>query len=280
MIDTFPRTHSLPKQSPLFWVNHKDRYLRQLLIEDIERETGRSLIVYFTDCDNTTAQIDQGDDVHLAELLNGCAGQPVDLLLETNGGATDATEKLCSILRAMAPDLRVVVPRRAKSNGTVLTMCGQAVVLGMESELGPIDPAWGGIPVQFILNAPSGSFGPIDVQIAMTARMQTEKLASQLLGTGMMQGRAPQEIDEAVKKLATRDTYHSHGSVIDHKEAASLGFKVTFLDQDSDLWKRFWLLRSMYQHDCPRSGYAKLFESSKFSTGTAVAPPPSPAPRA
>ena len=276
MIDTFPRTLALPKQSPLFWVTHKDRYLRQLLIEDIERETGRSLIVYFTDCDNTNSQIDQGDDVHLAELLNGCSGKPVDLLLETNGGATDATEKLCSLLRAMAPDLRVVVPRRAKSNGTVLTMCGQTVVLGMESELGPIDPALGPIPVDFILNAPPGSFNPIDLQVATTARMQTEKLASQLLGSGMMTGKTSQEIDEAVKKLATRNHYHSHGSVIDYKEASALGFKVTFLGQDSDLWRRFWLLRSMYQHDCPLSGYAKLFESSKFSTGTAVASPPAP----
>lgn len=274
MIDTFPRTKTLPKQSPLFWVSHKDRYLRQLLIEDIESETGRALIVYFTDCDNTTAQIDMGDDIHLAELLNGCAGKPVDLLLETNGGATDATEKLCSLLRAMAPDLRVIVPRRAKSNGTVLTMCGQTVVLGMESELGPIDPALGAIPVHFILNAPAGSFNPIDLQVAQTARMQTEKLARQLLASGMMSGKSAADIDGAIEKLATRNTYHSHGSVIDYKEAQQLGFHVTFLGQDSDLWKKLWLLRSMYQHDCPIGGYAKLFESAKLSTGTAVAVSP------
>lgn len=275
MMDAFPRTKKLPRQSPLFWVTHKDRYLRQLVIEDIQEETGRCLIVYFTDCDNTNAQIDSGDDVHLAELLNDCAGKPVDLLLETNGGATDATEKLCSLLRAMAPDLRVVVPRRAKSNGTVLTMCGQTVVLGMESELGPIDPAVVGIPVEFILNAPLGSMNPIDFQVAKTARLQTEKLARQLLQSGMMAGKTPAEIDQAVEKLATRNTYHSHGSVIDFKEAAELGFNVTFLDQTSELWKRFWLLRAMYQHDCPIGGYAKLFESSKVSTGTAVAAPAS-----
>ncbi|WP_177341047.1 SDH family Clp fold serine proteinase [Comamonas thiooxydans] len=273
MSDFFPRTDKLPSQSPIFWVTHKDRYLRQLLIEDIELETGRSLVVYFTDCDQTNAQIDMGDDIHLAELLNGCAGKPIDLLLETNGGATDATEKLCSLLRAMAPDLRVIVPRRAKSNGTVLAMCGQTVVLGMESELGPIDPAINGVPVHFVLNAPPGAFNPIDFQVAQTARLQTEKLARQLLASGMMENKTAPEIDEAIRKLATRDTYHSHGSVIDYKEAQDLGFHVTFLDQKSELWKKFWLLRSMYQHDCPISGYAKLFESAKRSTGTAVAKP-------
>ncbi|SEF19485.1 Serine dehydrogenase proteinase [Variovorax sp. NFACC28] len=279
MADSFPRTTDLPKQSPLFWVNHKDRYLRQLLIEDIQAETGRSLLVYFTDCDNTGAQIDTGDDVHFAELLNTCVGQPIDLLLETNGGMTDATEKLCSLLRAMAPDLRVVVPRRAKSNGTVLTMCGQTVVLGVESELGPIDPALGAIPAHFVLNAPPGSFNAIDYQIAQTAQQQTEKLARDLLSTGMMKGRAATEIDEVIAKLATRNVYHSHGSVIDYKEAQLLGFHVTFCDQNSSLWKKFWLLRAMYQFDCPLNGVAKLFESARISTGVAAPkPPPTPAP--
>ena len=31
----------------MFWVQQKDRYLRQLLIRDIEDQTGRRLIVYF-----------------------------------------------------------------------------------------------------------------------------------------------------------------------------------------------------------------------------------------
>jgi hypothetical protein len=270
MASTFPRTADLPKQSPLFWVTHKDRYLRQLLIEDIEEETQRCLLVYFTDCDNTTAQIDNGDDVHLAELLGGCVGKPIDLLIETNGGGTDATEKLCSLLRSMAPDLRVIVPRRAKSNGTVLTMCGHTVVMGMESELGPIDPSIGGVPVDFVLNAPQGAFNALDLQLAQTAQRQTQKLARQLLESGMMNGRPGGDIDAAIDKLATRNTYHSHGSVIDYREAQALGFNVLFLDHSSVLWKKFWLLRSMYQYDCPIGGFAKLFESSKLSTGTAI----------
>jgi hypothetical protein len=271
----FPRTTDLPKQSPLFWVSHKDRYLRQLLIDDIEVETKRCLIVYFTDCDHTSAQIDIGDDVFFSEMLNACAGNPIDLMLETNGGVTDATEKLCSLLRQMAPDLRVIVPRRAKSNGTVLTMCGQTVVLGAESELGPIDPNIGAVPAHFVINAPPNTFNAIDLQLAQTARQQTTKLARDLLSTGMMQGRPPAEIDETVSKLASRDVYHSHGSVIDYKEAQALGFNVTFLG-DSELWKKFWLLRAMYQHDCPIAGYAKLFETKRISTAVAVSQPKAP----
>jgi hypothetical protein len=63
--DQFPRTKSLPRQSPLFWVAEKDRYIRQLLIRDIQAATGRSLVVYFASTADPRAQISQGDDVLL-----------------------------------------------------------------------------------------------------------------------------------------------------------------------------------------------------------------------
>jgi Serine dehydrogenase proteinase len=270
MPTSFPRTKDLPSQSPLFWVTHKDRYLRQLLISDIEADTGRTLIVYFSDCDRTSAQIDQSDDVYLAELLSSCVAQPIDLLLETNGGVTDATEKICSILRSAAPDLRVIVPRRAKSNGTVIALTGRVVLMGVESELGPIDPSINGVPVDFVLNAPVGTFNSIDLQLAQTARKQTAKLAKVLLQSGMMSNSTPAVIDALIEKIATRDHYHSHGSVIDANEVKSLGLNVEIHLQDEPFWKKGWLLRTMYQYDCGVGGYSKLFESNRVSTAIAA----------
>ncbi|MCF8203644.1 MAG: hypothetical protein K9J82_01110 [Methylotenera sp.] len=276
MSNCFPRGTDLPAQSPLFWVTHKDRYLRQLLIKDIEADTSRSLVVYFADCNVAGAQLDGNDDVYVAELLNACPkGGPVDLLLETNGGLTDATEKICAVLRAATSDLRVIVPRRAKSNGTVIAMCGKTIVMGMESELGPIDPSINGVPVEFVLNAPPGTMSVIDLQVAETARKQTQKLASDLLSTGMLKGTAPDEITALVNKIATRDKYHSHGSVIDASEAASLGLHVTNLGQDDPLWRKVGLLRAMYQVDCANYGYAKIFEGTRVSLVVA-APPAKP----
>jgi hypothetical protein len=270
MADSFPRTKDLPVQSPLFWVTHKDRYLRQLLIKDIEEDTGRLLIVYFTDCDRTNAQIDPSDDVYLAELLRTCINQPVDLLLETNGGMTDATEKVCALLRQSTTDLRVIIPRRAKSNGTVIALCGSTILMGLESELGPIDPSFNNVPVDFVLNAPAGSFSVLDVQVAQTFRNQTRKLASNLLSTGMMQGIPQPDIELVLDKLATRDHYYSHGSVIDAREAIALGLNITTYLATDVLWQKIWLLRTMYQYDCGQNGYSKLFESCKISTAVTV----------
>lgn len=275
MSEFFPRTTDLPNQSPLFWVQNKDRYLRQLMIRDIQSVTNRKLIVYFADTERVPALILPGDDVYLRELLLPCFGAPVDLLLETNGGVTDATEKICSILRQMCPDFRVVVPRRAKSNGTVIALAGSSIVMTELSELGPIDPSLGGVPTEFLVQLPDqGNLQlAIEKQIAHTARLQTRKLAGEMLRTGMMKGRPDQEVDDLVEKIATRTKYHSHGSVIDAVEAESLGLAVTHLKSTDDLAQRFWLLRSMLSYDCGARNYAKIFESEQVSS--AVLPPPS-----
>lgn len=273
MAEMFPRTTEIPVQSPLFWVTHKDRYLRQLLIRDIQQVTNRDLIVYFTDCDRTNAQIDQSDDVAISELLTACAGKPVDLLLETNGGATDATEKVCSLFRQAAPDLRVIVPRRAKSNGTVIALCGSTILMGQQSELGPIDPSIGGVPAEFVVNAPPNTIGAIDIQFAESARKQTRKLASILLTTGMMKGATQADIDATVEKLATKNEYHSHGSSIDADEASALRLNVTKHAQTDPLWQKIWLLRMMYQYDCGLNGLAKLFEGASISAAVPIQRP-------
>src|SRR5712692_2787541 len=86
----FPRGTAPPKQSPLFWVQQKDRYLRQLLIRDIEATTKRRLIVYFINWTfSPGAMIDRTDPTYLVEMLEDDRGEPIDLLLETGGGHTD-----------------------------------------------------------------------------------------------------------------------------------------------------------------------------------------------
>lgn len=273
MADQFPRTTTLPAQSPLFWVNHKDRYLRQQLISDIQDDTGRELIVYFTDCDRTNAQIDQLDDIYLSELLNARRSDNVDLLLETNGGFTDATEKICSVLLNAKTDLRVIVPRRAKSNGTVIAFCGNSIIMGSDSELGPIDPFVSGVPADYILKAGPALNNPLLVLNADSAVKQTRTLASQLLSTGMLKGKTPADINTMLDKLATRDVYHSHGAVIDADEAIDIGLNVIKLDSKDTLWRKIWLLRSMYAYDCQLHKYSKIFEGKAISSPVSISQP-------
>ena len=85
-----------------FWVEQKDGYLRQLLIRDIEEITGRRLVVYFANRFEQ-AEIDTRDALFMTELLGDIGSDPIDLLIETNGGQTDATEALISTIQNVVP---------------------------------------------------------------------------------------------------------------------------------------------------------------------------------
>jgi hypothetical protein len=272
--EQFPRSKDLPRQTPLFWVAEKDRYLRQLLIRDIQAESQRTLLIYFAVATDSRAQIMVGDDAYFAEMLRDAKGGPVDLMIETAGGFTDPTEKIASLLRTFAPDLRVIVPCMAKSNGTMLALVGTNIVMGPCSELGPADPliqiAPGNlVPAHFLIGVPN--IDPIFVQAAQHAITQTSKLAKNLLETGMMKGRPGTEIDDVVKALSSRQQYPSHGSVIDADEATRLGLSVTKLAHDNELWQRLWLLRCMYQNDVRRAGALKVFEGPNVSNSLRAA---------
>lgn len=276
-IEPFPRSSELPSQSPLFWVEQKDRYLRQLAIRDIEAVTGRRLVAYFANRFEN-ASIDGKDNAFMAELLGDIGDEPVDLLLETAGGQTDATEALVSLIQNTCADFRVIVANAAKSNGTLLALAANEIVMGATSELGPIEPLVNNIPCSILeqpeiarTNFPLHKFGQFALQ-------QTRTLAKRLLGDGMMKQEKTELVESTVAALSSRDTYFSHGSVIDHREAKSLGLAVKYLSPSEDLWQRIWLLYCMIEFDCRKSRYVKLFEGRSRSSAVAAPPPLTPLP--
>jgi hypothetical protein len=269
----FPRTSDIPVQSPLYWVSQKDRYLRQQLIRDIEALTGRRLLVYFANRYHDAAGIDAGDGAYLNELLSDVApGDPVDLMIETNGGQTDATEGLVSIIRSRLTDFRAIVVRGAKSNGTLLCLAASKIVMGPTSELGPIDPHLQGTPCTVLAMPEFASLNFPLYQLAILGLKQTRKLAEALLREGMLKAAPPGEVERVASALGTRDTYFSHGSTIDHREAGQLGLAVDYLEPSDPIWQRLWLLYSMYDFDTRRDGYIKVFEGRGRSTSVTPAP--------
>jgi hypothetical protein len=221
--------------------------------------------------------IDARDCAYIMELFGDVKkDEPVDFMLETSGGATDATESLVSLLHNIIDDFRVIVADSAKSNGTLLGLAAKSIVMGASSELGPIEPLVNGIPCSILIqgqiaasNFPLHKFGEYALQ-------QTRKLAKTLLTNGMMQGRPEAEIDATVQSLASRDIYHSHGSAINYVEANGLGLKVEYLPPENEVWKHIWLLHCMYQHDCRTNNYLKIFEGRSRSTALAVPSPAKP----
>jgi len=263
---TFPRTGDLPVQSPKYWVKEKDRYLRQILIEDIQDLADRELVVYFT----SKGMIDFRDADDISEVLDDCQTNDIDLLLQTPGGIIDACEKVISVLKLRGGAYRVIIPSWAKSAGTIIALSSSSIVMGVNSELGPIDPQFNGIPAEFIRDDPNEKY-PYK-QIAESAISRTQKLASQVLSRGMLHGADQSHIEDLVAQLSSAQRYSSHGAVINAEEAQNLGLDVTYLPPKTEFWKKIWLLYCMYDFDCQKQGYGKIFEGARVSIARPLPP--------
>lgn len=208
------------------------------------------------------------------EVLGDALNQDVDLLVETNGGSTDATEAIISLLRQTTSSFRVIVANGAKSNGTLLALAASSILMGPTSELGPIEPSVGGFPASTLMQdfVRDKDFG---LHIAGShALRQSIMLAKRLLTGGMMKGETPERIEQAVNALCTRESYPSHGSVIDRDEAATLGLSIERGEIGDPLWDRVWLLYCMLDYDSRRAGHAKLFEGHSRSLAVSALPNP------
>lgn len=258
----FPRTETLPSQSSRFWAKEKDRYLRQLLIADLERFTGRETLIYYAQLDAGITHTDADD---ISEIIEGFATKDIDIVLQTPGGAVDAVEKFITVLRARLNSYRVIVPGLAKSGGTVIAISSEKILLGVNSELGPIDPQfllqeYGSVPCQIIAGDESSPH--ILRQLASSAVTRMKNFAEKILSEGMLKNAGEEALAAAIKKLSDSNTYNSHGAVIDYSEAKEIGLSVDWLPPEGEFWKRVWLLHCCYDYDMRLKNISKISEGA------------------
>jgi hypothetical protein len=122
--------------------------------------SGRAVIVYASGWlgksgFNDTALTVEPDDVHaLMECCNGVEERDLDLIIHSPGGSAEAAEQMLNYLRTQFDNIRCIVPLQAKSAATMLALGGDEIVMGLHSELGPIDP-------QILIPVPEGQrFAP------------------------------------------------------------------------------------------------------------------------
>jgi hypothetical protein len=76
----------------------------------------------------------------------------LDLVLHTPGGDVAATESIIDYLRSkFGRNIRVIVPQISMSGGTMIALAANEIVMGLHSNLGPIDPQIGNRPAIAIL---------------------------------------------------------------------------------------------------------------------------------
>ena len=126
---------------------------RRQLITEIEARRGSRLLAYVTsDRGSCQGQIDENVVRPMYDHLlamSPSAGAPhreipqVDLFLYSRGGAVDAPWRIVSMIRAVAVGYAAIIPFRAQSAATMITLGADKILLGRKGELGPIDPSLG-----------------------------------------------------------------------------------------------------------------------------------------
>src|SRR5690554_3400684 len=116
---------------------------RMPLYQKIEEERDTKIIAYLTS-DRINAETQIGADCVdiFVDLLDAIGPtKRISLLLHTNGGNTAAAWRLVNLIKTFCDEFEVIVPYKAMSAGTLISLGASTIVMTKQAALGPIDPS-------------------------------------------------------------------------------------------------------------------------------------------
>jgi len=271
----------IQKRSALDTVRRK--YLKELSIH-----TGRNVIAYYSGwLQNEGRASAIGDDdkngfmnsVHLLDRNKG-----LDLLIHTPGGNLAATESIVDYLLSMFNgDIRAFIPQLAMSGGTMMACACKEIWMGKESNIGPIDPQFGGVPAHGVMNEfkraiketkedPStipiwqtivAKYNPAFIGECEHAITLASDICEKWLERYMFAGSSTAKIQAraAVTRLNNHDETKTHSRHIHIDEAKSFGLNIKELESDKVLQDLVLTIHHSYMHTFARSGVVKIVEN-------------------
>jgi hypothetical protein len=184
--------------------------------------------------------ISQFHSDRIYDALSGLAKtSDILMVLVSDGGKIEPAYLISKTCKRLSKKFVVVIPRRAKSAATLISLGASEIHMGLLSELGPIDPQFGGFPALGLANALekiaslSTKFPAAAEMFAkyLTANLDIKDLgyferinesaaqyAQRLLeGKSFPEGRTPESLADHLT-----NHYKDHAFVIDVDEASRL----------------------------------------------------------
>lgn len=263
--------------------------------------TERNIIAYysgFLQKDDSNCEIDDNDKNAFMQAVHGLnKSKGLDLILHTPGGNIAATESIVNYLRSIfGKDIRAFVPQIAMSAGTMIALSCKEVVMGKQSNIGPIDPQYGGVScagvieefgnaVEQVKNNPASTplwqviisqYHPTFLGDCQKAIEWSKAMVSDWLCSNMLSGH--QNPDEDAQKIV--DTLGSHKETFSHSkhihidECEALGIKVVPLETlesnreiegCEDLQDCVLTIHHTYMHTFSNSAAVKIIENHEGS---------------
>jgi len=263
--------------------------VRRRYMKKLHKKTGRNVIAYYSGwLSNPTAfGIDVNDEDKAAFMMaiHGLdKAKGLDLILHTPGGGIAAAESLVDYLRRIfGYDIRAIVPHLAMSAGTMIACTCKSIVMGKQSNLGPIDPQLNGLPAaavkkeieraiaeiqnyperlqfwQFVLSKYTPTFvGQCEQAVIMAADFVRDRLLDNMLNGD---ADAVAKADAIVTGLSDVDDNKSHARHIHIDKCEALGLKIERLEDDQELQEAVLTVHHCFMHSLSVSGAAKLVEN-------------------
>ena len=265
--------------------------VRRKYMQKLAEKTGRNVIAYYSGWlqkprvwNASISDDDKNGFMNAVHKLDRSKG--LDLILHTPGGDLAATESIVDYLRRMfGIDVRAIIPQLAMSGGTMMACACKEVVMGKQSNIGPIDPQFNGIPAHGVIAEFQRAMKEVlaDPKTAPVWRVVIEKYHPTFIGecvnaidlasiivtewliSGMFNGdeKASEKASKIVQTLNNHDDTKTHARHIHLDEAEEMGLKVRRLESDFDdeFQDTVLTIHHAYMHTFSQAPAIKIIEN-------------------
>ncbi len=264
-------------------------YVRRSYLKKLHEKRNRNIICYYSGWLQKPGiggvEIDDNDkNAFMAAIHKLDRDKGLDLLIHTPGGQVAATESIVHYLRTMFKnDIQAFIPQIAMSAGTMIACACRKIHMGKQSNLGPIDPQFSGIPAYGVLEEfnraakeikeePAkiplwqviiGKYHPTFIGECENAIDWSRDIASEWLKAGMFEGKknAQESADKVVKALTDRSVMKTHSRHLGAEKCKEIGLDIEDLEKDNDLQDLILTVHHAYMHTFSNSSAIKIVEN-------------------
>lgn len=266
--------------------------VRRRYIANLNKLTGRNVICYYSGFLSNHNHPDVGiNDTDVSGFMTAIHkldhSKGLDLIMHTPGGEVTATEAIGNYLREVFNgDIRIIIPQLAMSGGTMLSCIGKEIIMGKHSNIGPVDPQFGGIPcygvIQEFENAKNeiaknpatiplwqmiiNKYHPTFIGQCYKAIELSKELIEEWLENGKMfenDENKKEKIKTIIKYLNNNAETKIHSRHISNIKAKEIGLKVTDLEEDDNFQDAVLSIHHCYMHTFSHSNAVKIIENHK-----------------
>ncbi|MEJ1471475.1 MAG: S49 family peptidase [Candidatus Sedimenticola sp. (ex Thyasira tokunagai)] len=266
--------------------------IRHKYLSALHAKTGRNIIVYYSGWlskpnNHLNALNDEDKNGFMTAVHNLDRSRGLDLFLHTPGGSISATQSLVNYLHMMfGTDIRAVIPQIAMSAGTMVACSCKSILMGKESNLGPIDPQLAGVPAYAVIeefkracneiSLPNGEidkaklaiwqqiiskYRPTFLTQCEHAIARSNEFVEDQLTDVMFSGlkTAKTKAKKVVRELTKYQDGHDRHYHID--DCRKMGLKIEPLEKDDELQDLVLTVHHCYMHTLMNTPAFKIIEN-------------------